>query len=424
MNLDVQSLRTFNQLAHSGAEQAAGSLTALTGFDARVAVTKVEMATREDVEREFREGDLVTVHIEFSGAIDGRTVLAFDRDRAVTLVDALVPGTADDPESDLATSGLKELGNIMLGGFIDGWADFLGEGIDITTPTYVELDAGRSLQDVIDEPATNGSAMNGSATNGSPEHDSVTNGTTDVSDLAIDADHVLAFRNNLETVDEEAGFYIYMLPTQESVETIVDAAGDSEDAIPVETFTSFSQMISEGAGQASEDLTAMTGIETHVDVSRLSFVPVEGVPMELTDEARRGVVLEFSGTPSGYIAILFDQESAESVADALMPGMDADAEMRQSALQEIGNIVTSGFLDGWANALETTIEISPPTYVDDIASAIVDPLVTELAQTQDYAFLIDSAIVTPDEEFTCDIYALPDERELRAAFDQLAPEAN
>ena len=55
MNLDVQSLRTFSRLAHSGAEEAAGSLTALTGFDARVAVTKVEMATRSDVEREFRE---------------------------------------------------------------------------------------------------------------------------------------------------------------------------------------------------------------------------------------------------------------------------------------------------------------------------------------------------------------------------------
>ncbi|WP_049987008.1 chemotaxis protein CheC [Halobellus rufus] len=393
MNLDVQSLRTFSRLARSGAEQAAGSLTTLTGFDARVAVTKVEMATRADVEREFRERDLVTVHIGFSGAIEGRTVLAFDRDRAVTLVDALVPGAAAEPESELATSGLKELGNIMLGGFIDGWADFLGEGIDITTPTYVELDAGRSLQDAVDEPA-------------------------------VDAEQVLAFRNHLETVDEEAGFYIYMLPTRESVETIVDAAGEADDAIPVETFTSFSQMISEGAGQASEDLTAMTGIETDVDVSRLSFVPVEGVPMELTDEARRGVVLEFSGTPSGYIAILFDEESAESVADALMPGMEADAAMRQSAIQEIGNIVTSGFLDGWANALETTIEISPPTYVDDIASAIVDPLVTELARTQDYAFLIDSAIVTPDETFTCDIYALPDERELRAAFDQLAPEAH
>ncbi|MFB6251133.1 MAG: chemotaxis protein CheC [Halobellus sp.] len=405
MNLDIQSLRTFSDLAHSGAEEAAGSLTTLTGFDARVAVTKIEMATRSDVEREFREGDLVTVHIGFSGAIAGHTILAFDRERAVELVDALVPGASENPESELATSGLKELGNIMLGGFIDGWADFLGEGIDITTPTYVELDADRSLEDVV-------------------THEGSSRVDADSADLRtqLDAGHVLSFRNQLETISQEAGFYIYMLPTHDSVETIVDAAGKSDETIPVETFTSFSEMITEGAGQASQDLTAMTGIDTTVDVSRLSFVPVEGVPMELTDEARRGVVLEFSGTPSGYIAILFDHDSAESVADALMPGMDSDPAMRQSAIQEIGNIVTSGFLDGWANALETTIEISPPTHVDDIASAIVDPLVTELARTQDYAFLIDSAIVTPDETFTCDIYALPDERELRAAFDQLAPE--
>jgi len=408
MNLDVESLRTFSDLAHSGAEEAADSLATLTGFDSRVAVTKVEMSTREDVEQQFRERDLVSVHIGFSGAIDGRTVLAFDRERAVSLVDALVPGASEDPESDLATSGLKELGNIMLGGFIDGWADFLGETIDITTPTYVELDADRSLRDVIDASDTDGRS----------------DGDLGLDGRKRDADHVLAFQNHLETVDETAGFYIYMLPTRSSVGTIVEAAGDDGDALPVETFTSFSQMVTEGSRQASADLTAMTGIDTDVDVSRLSFVPIEGVPMQLADEARRGVVLEFTGTPSGYIAILFDPESAESVADALMPGMDADAAMRKSAIQEIGNIVTSGFLDGWADTLETTIDISPPTYVDDLGSAIVDPLVTELAQTQEHAFLIDSAIATPDETFTCDIYALPDETELRAAFERLAPEAN
>ena len=412
MNLDVESLRTFSNLAQSGAEEAADSLSTLTGFDSRVAVTKVEMSTRSDVEQEFRERDLVSVHIGFSGAIDGRTVLAFDRDRAVSLVDSLVPGASDNPESDLATSGLKELGNIMLGGFIDGWADFLGEAIDITTPTYVELDADRSLVDVID--------AGDDGTGDAPGSDIALGGDTS----EAESSHVLAFQNHLETVDEEAGFYIYMLPTRESVGRIVDAAGDADDALPVETFTSFSQMITDGAGQASEDLTAMTGIDTDVDVSRLSFVPIEGVPMQLTDETRRGVVLEFTGTPSGYIAILFDPDSAESVADALMPGMDADPAMRKSAIQEIGNIVTSGFLDGWADSLETTIDISPPTYVDDIGSAIVDPLVAELAQTQEYAFLIDSAIATPDETFTCDIYALPDERELRTAFERLAPEPN
>ena len=407
MNLDVQSLRTFSSLAQSGAEEAADSLATLTGFDSRVAVTKVEMSTRSDVERQFRKRDLVSVHIGFSGAIDGRTVLAFDRERAVSLVDALVPGASDDPESDLATSGLTELGNIMLGGFIDGWADFLGEGIDITTPTYVDLASDRSLSDVI-------------AASDTGVTDSIEKAAA-LDDHRAGTNHILAFRNQLETINEAAGFYIYMLPTRDSVERIVDAAGE-DGGLPVETFTSFSRMVTEGSGRASADLTAMTGIDTNVDVSRLSFVPIESIPMQLTDEARRGVVLEFTGTPSGYIVILFDPDSAESVADALMPGMDADPAMRQSAIQEIGNIVTSGFLDGWANSLETTIDISTPTYVDDIGSAIVDPLVTELAQTQEYAFLIDSAIATPDETFTCDIYALPDERELRSAFEQLAPE--
>ncbi|MFC6825921.1 chemotaxis protein CheC [Halopelagius fulvigenes] len=396
MNLDVQSLRTFSRLAHSGAERAAGSLTQLTGVETCVNVTKIEVSTRGDVEREFVEQDLVSVHIGFNGGIDGRTVLAFDRDRAVELVDILVPGAAEQPDGEMATSGLKELGNIMLGGFIDGWADFLETSIDITTPTFVDVESRGALDDI-----TGDSGF----------------------EMDTGEDHVLAFRNQLETADEKVNFYIYMLPTHDSIDTISTVAGSEGKTVPVESFTSFSEMITDGAEQASEDLTAMTGSETTVEVSRLSFVPIEAVPMELTEETRLGVVLEFEGLPSGYIAILFDRESADNLAESLMPGMEADAAMRQSAIQEIGNITTSGFLDGWANALETTIEISPPTYVEDLGSAIIDPLATELAQSQEHAFLIDSTIVTDNDEFTCDIYALPNEAQLREALNRLAAEA-
>lgn len=69
MNLDVRSLRTFSRLAHSGAEKAAGSLTTLAGIDTYVNVTKVELGTKSDVENEFAERDLVSVHIGFSGEI-------------------------------------------------------------------------------------------------------------------------------------------------------------------------------------------------------------------------------------------------------------------------------------------------------------------------------------------------------------------
>jgi chemotaxis protein CheC len=390
MNLDVHALRTFSQLAHSGAEKAAWSLSQLTGIETRVNVTKIELETAEDVGREFRTNDFVSVRIGFSGGLDGRTILAFDRETASTVVETVLPDGSEGDE--LATSSLKEVGNIMLGGFIDGWADHLGTGIDITTPTYLDVDSDEPVDDL-------------AAGEERPE------------------DHekqVLVFRNQLETAGDAVTFYLYMIPTAGAIETIVETATNAEEAVPLETFTEFSEMISEGAEQASTDISAMTGTRTVVDVSRLSFVPIQGVPMELDDEPRIGVILEFEGVPSGYIAILFDEASSEQIATALIPGADAEEAMRRSAIQEIGNIVTSGFLDGWANRLETTIEISPPQFVHDLGPAIVDPLAAELAQGQDYAFLIDSTIRTDDDEFTCDIYALPNETELRRALDQLS----
>jgi len=388
MKLDVRSLRTFSRLAHTGAERAAGSLSTMTGIETYVDVTKVELCSREAVARRFQEQDLVSVKIGFDGGLEGTTVLAFPRDGAADLVETLMPGAGAEPGGDLAVSSLKEVGNIMIGGFIDGWADYLETTIDISTPTYVDVDGH--------EPLT-----------------AVDHGTED---------QVLVFRNQLDSANDSANFYLYMAPTAGALDTIVSADGGA-DAVPLETFTSFSGMIAEGAEQASEDITMMTSTPTEVDVSRLSFVPVEGVPMAVEDDRRTGVVLEFEGMPSGYIAILFDEDSAENVAASLLPGAaeDAGAEMQQSAIQEIGNIITSGFLDGWANTLETTIEISPPTFVDDLGPAIIDPLVTDLAQSQEFAFLIDSTIRTEDDEFTCDIYALPNEHELRQALEQLAP---
>ncbi|WP_396612961.1 chemotaxis protein CheC [Haloferax sp. S1W] len=393
MNLDVRSLRTFSRLAHSGAEKAASSMTTLAGIDTYVNVTKVELGTKTDVEQEFSERELVSVHIGFSGGLEGRTVLAFSPESAERLVDALMPGMEGaETGSELATSSLKEVANIMLGGFIDGWADYLNTSIDITTPTYVDDNSDGPLADLESDGF---------------EHEG-------------DNEHILVFRNQLEAADDAIEFDLYMVPSPESIGTIVEASGQ-KGALPVQSFAAFSEMISDGANQASADITAMTGIDTTVEVSRMSFVPIEGVPMSLTDSVRRGVVLEFSGTPSGYIAILFDEPSADNIASSLLPGMEGDEAMRQSAIQEIGNIVTSGFLDGWANALGTTIDISPPTHVHDIGSAIVDPLATDLAQSQEYAFLIDSTIRTDDDEFTCDIYALPNEEELRKALKQLSP---
>jgi len=94
--------------------------------------------------------------------------------------------------------------------------------------------------------------------------------------------------------------------------------------------------------------------------------------------------------------------------------------MAENALCELGNVMTSGFIDGWANVLGTSITHSPPEFVHDIGAATVSPLVAQLSERQDYGFVIDAAIQTEGVQARCDVYALPDERELARALDRLS----
>jgi hypothetical protein len=47
----------------------------------------------------------------------------------------------------------------------------------------------------------------------------------------------------------------------------------------------------------------------------------------------------------------------------------------------------------------------------------MSPVVGRLGKQQRYAFLIDSTVETAGDEFNCDIYAVPDESELRAVLE-------
>jgi two-component system chemotaxis sensor kinase CheA/chemotaxis protein CheC len=54
--------------------------------------------------------------------------------------------------------------------------------------------------------------------------------------------------------------------------------------------------------------------------------------------------------------------------------------------------------------------------------AIVDPLAAQVGQHQEHAFIVESEMRTDDIEFGAEIHALPNEKELREALDELLVE--
>ncbi|MFB6164988.1 MAG: chemotaxis protein CheC [Haloarculaceae archaeon] len=384
MRVDIQSLSTFNRLAAEGAERATAMLAQMTGIAADVEVTKITLVDRADVGEELAGRPFVGVQFGFEGGLAGETALVFGEQCTDSIVAAL-PGP-DDPE--LRESGVEEVGNIMMSGFIDGWADHLETTIEHSPPAFIEATGADVLP-------TNEAA----------------------------GDQVFVFKSHIDWPGEELPFYIYMLPDRDDLAAIVGETGESAgDAIPVDKLSVFNEMTKAGTRTAAENVTAMTGIETDAEVTQISFVPIEDVPKQVDDGTYVGTVVEFEGTPSGYLLILFDEQSALSVAEALMP-MDPDGEgfsaMHESAIEELGNIMTSGFIDGWANVLQTTVEHTPPKVVHDMGRAIVDPLAAQVGRHQEHAFLIESRLRTADLDLGCEIHALPNDAELKRALADL-----
>jgi chemotaxis protein CheY-P-specific phosphatase CheC len=96
--------------------------------------------------------------------------------------------------------------------------------------------------------------------------------------------------------------------------------------------------------------------------------------------------------------------------DGVEPG---DGEMTEEAIKELGNIITSGFIDGWANTLQSSIEHSPPEFVRDAGSETIRMVRRRLSKQQEYAFTIETTIEIEGE--TAELYVLPGTRELAEA---------
>ncbi|WP_276301441.1 chemotaxis protein CheC [Halorussus lipolyticus] len=379
MNVDIESLGTFSRTAQEGAQRAAENLTGMTGIETAVDVTEVTLASADDL---ARADERVGIAIDFEGGIDGTSLLTFSPETEETLLDTLLPGEGLDK------SAVEEVGNVVTSGFVGGWADHLETTIDITPPEYVE----GSGEELLDE-------------------------------VGFDRNQAFVFRSEVSAVGEELDIEFHMFPDDDSLREMLTGG---EDQIPVEKLTTLREMARTGAETASETVSAMTGIDTGVDITQLSFVPVEAVPGELADRQHVGVVLEFEGVLGGYILILFDEASARDVVTALVPGTDEVESFegpQRSAMKEIGNVMTSSFIDGWANVLDTTIDISPPQFVHDMGRAVAQSVVARLGQRQAFAFLFDATLRADDREFDCEIYAIPDESGLQSALDDLDPDA-
>jgi chemotaxis protein CheC len=151
----------------------------------------------------------------------------------------------------------------------------------------------------------------------------------------------------------------------------------------------------------------MTGADAELVESHVDFVPVERVPSLLDDAAYEGAIFESEGVVDSVVAILFDEDEPGAVAELLLDDPDAGSAMAESAVAELGNVTASGFLDAWANALETTIDVSTPSHVRDAGTAVLDTVAAAYGEEADTIAVVNATIALDDGDVVCRVCTFP-----------------
>ncbi|MFB6151002.1 MAG: chemotaxis protein CheC [Haloarculaceae archaeon] len=180
----------------------------------------------------------------------------------------------------------------------------------------------------------------------------------------------------------------------------------------------FNKMAKEGANTVSDHLNQMAGLDTAIEVSKINFLDMEDVKTHLGDREQVGIYVKLTEAPYGYVLFMLEPRGSKRLAQGMLGGMAGDREpeeglftdMERSAMQEVGNIMTSGFIDGWANVLDTTIDMSTPTFVFGPGGAIVDEMGGW--PDEEIAFVIDSKLVASEADVEVTVYTFPKLTEL------------
>ncbi|MFC6757922.1 MULTISPECIES: chemotaxis protein CheC [Haloarcula] len=192
--------------------------------------------------------------------------------------------------------------------------------------------------------------------------------------------------------------------------------------IDVRKLSLITDLIQDGAEQVAGSLAELAGVEASVDIKSLSFVQPDDIVMEMGAGQIHSARIRLTEPPYGVFLMTFSTETAAEIA-RLMTGTPVDGEFTQlqsSALQEMCNILTSGFIDGIADTLETTIDMGTPTVEADSAAAIADAALSHVRRDS-LTIVLDSLvdIEETDVAFSLRIFLIPDPGSFVHLIDQL-----
>ncbi|MBR5913637.1 MAG: chemotaxis protein CheC [Selenomonadaceae bacterium] len=169
-----------------------------------------------------------------------------------------------------------------------------------------------------------------------------------------------------------------------------------------------------GAGNSATALSQIINKRIDMNVPKVALVPIESVPDLVggPDTIVVGVFLRVYGKAPGNILFLMPQKSAFYLVDTLMGREHGTTQkldfMDESALMEIGNILSGAYLNAFFNFTHISMLPSIPALAMDMAGAILNIVLVQLGQMGDQAMVIETEFLAEDDGINGHFFLVPD----------------
>ncbi len=169
-----------------------------------------------------------------------------------------------------------------------------------------------------------------------------------------------------------------------------------------------------GAGNSATALSQIINKRIDMNVPKVALVPLDTVPDLVggPDMIVVGVFLRVYGKAPGNILFLLPQKSAFYLVDTLMGREHGTTKkldfMDESALMEIGNILSGAYLNAFFTFTQISMLPSIPALAMDMAGAILNVVLVQLGQMGDHALVIETEFLAEDDGINGHFFLVPD----------------
>ncbi|MCB2294273.1 chemotaxis protein CheC [Clostridium algoriphilum] len=164
-----------------------------------------------------------------------------------------------------------------------------------------------------------------------------------------------------------------------------------------------------GAGNAATALSELLNEKVDMSVPAVNIIPFDDIFSEIgVEKVVVGVIVRVIGDIPGNILFTLDKDVAINIISSLLGEEQQQiTELGNSALCEIGNIISSSFINAIAKLTNLTVRPSVPAVALDMMGAILSTTFIESGQFDENVLDLETSFLQENAKISGHFYYIP-----------------